>query len=56
MNECRAIALFIDFLQIDDQGGRVMFRVREDFCAKEGDDVIRYNFTRLVLKICIIDS
>ena len=40
MDECRAISLFVDFLEVNDELARIMLGVSKDFRAEESDDVV----------------
>ena len=45
-----------DLLQINDKFGRVVLCVGENFCAKEGDDMIRDYWDGLVAEVSIVDA
>ena len=40
MDECRAIPVLVDLLEVNDELGWVMLGVGEDFRAEEGDYVV----------------
>lgn len=54
MDEDRAI--LIELLQVDDKLRRIMLGISEDFCAKEGDDMIRNYWDRLVAEVSVVDA
>lgn len=56
MDKGRAVATFIDPLEINDKSGRIMLGVRHYLCAEKGKDMIRDDFMGFILEVCIIDA
>lgn len=48
--------ILADLLQVDDELGGIVLGVRENFCAEEGDDMIRNYWNRLIAEISVIDT
>lgn len=48
--------IVVDLLKVDDEFGRIMLGVSENFCAKEGDDMIRDYGDGLVAEISVVDT
>ena len=56
MDEGRALAVLVDVLEIDDELGRVVFRVREDLGAVERDDVVGDDLDVLGREVVVVDA
>ncbi len=56
MNEGSAIPLVINSFEINDEFAGIFFSIRHDFRAKQGDDMVRDDFPRFILKISVVDA
>jgi len=56
VNESGTIPLLVHLFEVDYERTRVMFCVSEDLGTKEGNDMIRDDFTGLFLKVGIVYS
>ena len=55
VDERRPLAVLVDVFKVDNELGRVVFRVREDLGAVERDDMVRDDLDRFGRKIVVID-
>lgn len=56
MDECRALAILVDVLEIDDERIRVVFCVCKNLGGIECDDMVRDSGNGLRGKVVIIDA
>lgn len=56
MDKRGSIALSVDLLEVYDQFRWIVLGICEDFCAKEGDDMIGNDLDRLITEVGVIDS
>lgn len=54
MNKCRAF--LIDLFKINDEFAGVVFGIRQNLRAEEGDDVVGDDNTLLVLEVRVVDA
>ena len=54
MNERGAIAFLVNLFQVNNEGGRIMFGVGQDFCSEQGYDMVRYDLPRLILEVGVV--
>lgn len=56
MNEGSAVPLVIDSLEVNYKFAGVLFGISDDFCTEQGDDMVRDNFPRFILKVSVVDA
>ena len=56
MDEGSAVPLVINSLKVNDEFAGILLSISDDFCAEQGDDVVRDNFPRFVLKVSVVDA
>ena len=56
MNERRAIALLIDFLQVNNELTRIMLRICQDLGSKQGNDMVRDDLARFILEVGVVNA
>lgn len=56
MNERRAVAVLVDFLQVNNKLSLIMLRVCQDLGSKQGNDMVRDDLARFILEVGIVDA
>lgn len=56
MYKHRAIPVLVNALEINNEFGGIMFCIRHNLCPEQGDDMVRDDLTRFVLKIGVVDA
>ena len=56
MDKCSAIPILIDLFQVNDKLRRIMFGISQNFCSKQGYDMVRYDLSRFILEVGVVDA
>lgn len=48
--------VLVDFLQVDDELGRIMLGVGENLCTEESDDMIRDDLGGFAAEVSVVDA
>jgi hypothetical protein len=56
VNEGGTISVGVDLFEVNDEFGRIMLGICEDFGAEEGDDMVRNDLNGLVAEVRVVDT